>query len=138
LTAARDEVFEFDAQLKFPKQAGQDIRVAILSPDRELRSWLRDLCLQAGFGISDAAWDESARILIVDLDPFTQAVKAKLDRFQQQPGRGKILALKGMVSPEDPRQLQGEGVDAVLSKLTPAAQLLETVRRLSQGQEHGE
>jgi hypothetical protein len=137
LTAARDEVFEFDAQSRFPKPAGPGIWVAIHGPDRAWRTCLSDLCRQAGIGVFEDR-NTSAPLHIVDLDPFTPAMRSSLGQLQQREPSAKILGLKGLVFPEDRRELQAEGVQAVLSKLTPVGQILDTILMLGQGQQQGE
>jgi hypothetical protein len=136
LTAARDEVFEFDTQQQpFPKHQAAEIPVAILSPDRELRSWLSDLCRQGGL-VPEFQMEspDSPTIQIIDLDPFTQEMRDQIRRLKQQRPEARILGLLGLITPEVVREVQNEGVEAVLSKLTPAAQLLDRVLELAHPQ----
>jgi hypothetical protein len=138
LTAARDEVYEFDTQRKFPKRRGKDFAVSIISPDRELRSWLSDLCEQAGYVLADAGGIEQPQLLILDLDPLMEPIDAIIQKRMQQFPQARILALMGLVPEDFARRFEESGEGRVLSKLTPAAQLLEAIDQCAQGQWHGE
>ena len=134
LTAARDEVFEFDTQNKYPRHEGSEVRVAIHSPDRELRGWLSDLCSQAGLTVDSPPGESgSARIVIADFDPLTEATRVQLRAQRQNNPESKVVALLGLAPPEVIKDLETEGVAKVVSKLSPAAQILAEILEFAQG-----
>lgn len=138
LTAARDEVFDFDTDQKRPLAPREGITVAILSPDRELRQWLADLCREAGYSASSKNESMPADVLIVDLDPLTKATRDLLKKLKQEQPASRMVGLMGVVLPEDRNSLQNHVLVALLSKLTPVAGLLEAIREASHGFGPGE
>ncbi len=128
LTAARDEVFEFDTQHKYPTWQGPQRSVMIHSPDRRVGEWLSDLCRDAGLRVV-ASFEESETLDIVvwDLDPLTEEVQAEIRRQRQQHPEARWLGLMGLAPPEVVADLKSEGIDEVLPKLAPAAQILSQI-----------
>lgn len=138
LTAARDEVFEFDTAQKFPQAPREGITIALLSPDREFKSWLSDLCRQAGYKVASSKDNAPADLLIVDLDPLTNATREALEKLKQHEPTARLMGLMGIVLPEHRSSLEGHVLVALLSKLTPAAGILEAIREATHGQGPGE
>ena len=133
LTAARDEIFEFDNRLPFPQCSAANRTVSLRSPDREFQSWLADLCRSAGLSVSEAESGEPIDVGIVDLDPLTVEREEDLRALRQRHPHAKFLVILGLVHPEDHHRLETAGAAVVLSKLTPAAVLLGTIEQLSGG-----
>ena len=140
ITAAREEAFAFDRQSPFPKYADSEPKptMAIRSPDREWKSWMRDLCESGGWEEIAAEPETSPEVLILDLDPLTEATPAKIQSLKAQRPQSKIVGCLGLVYPEDRRELQAVGVDVLLSKLTPAAELLDAMGKAKSGINQGE
>ena len=130
LTAARDEIFEFDSRLPFPQFAAANRTVAVSSPDREFQSWLADLCQSAGLSVSNGRPGEPINVWIVDLDPLTQEREQHFQALRQQHPQARFLIILGIVHPEDHQRLETAGAGVVLSKLTPAAVLLDVIGQL--------
>jgi hypothetical protein len=133
LTAARDEVFEFDSAQRLPSAPGEGIAVAVLSPDKELAGWLADLCREAGYVVHSTQDNRPADVLIVDLDPVTPATRELLQRLKQEQPKSRMLGLLGIVLPQDRVSLSGNILVALVSKLTPAAEILRILKEASQG-----
>ncbi len=119
LTAARDEVFEFDTDRRFPHAPREGLTIGVFSPDKAYREWLSDLCRQAGYGVVSPKENMPKDVLIVDLDPFTDSTRERLERLKQANPKAWILGLKGMVLPEDQGMLPQRGAnDAPLETRT--------------------
>ncbi len=131
-TAAREEIFEFDTQRPLPRLLGELRVVTIIGPDRELTAWLSDLCESAGFQVKPLETETAPSVIVLDLDPLTETTKQRLGPLKTQHPTAKIVGLLGLVQAEDVRELRQAGADAVLSKLTPATQLLNEISRMSQ------
>lgn len=127
ITAAREEAFEFDYRSTVPKHSNPKATLTILSPDREWKSWMRDLCREGGLEWTDLEPGTSPEILILDLDPLTASTPAKIRSLREQHARSHIVGFLGLVNRADRKELQSLGVEVVLSKLTPPAELLATI-----------
>ena len=136
LTAARDEVFEFDTQHQpIPKYEGPPLPIMILSPDRELGSWLSDLCKEGGLvPVTETQANEPPALLLVDLDPITSRTPERIPSLKEQFPEARILGLMGWATADAVRDARRFGVEEVLSKLTPAAELLARIGAFAQGQ----
>jgi hypothetical protein len=132
-TASRDEVFEFDTAQKFPLAPEAGIKVCVLSPDKEFAAWLSDLCRQAGYQVIPMKDSLPVNVLIVDLDPLTNATKEEIQRFKEHQPTARLMGLMGILLPEDRVSPQSGVLVALLPKLAPAAEILNVVREASQG-----
>jgi hypothetical protein len=124
LTAARDEIFEFDrnAESELPPAAPMPIRIH--SPDRELRAWLQ--AMLRGHGYRTAASTETPAAVVWDVDPWNSETEAAL---LAAGGTLPIVALMGFARSEDVAALADCGVAAVIAKLAPQADLLRALEK---------
>ncbi len=149
LTAARDEIFEFDcpggekgdrsnlcvAPCGPSRQIGPvpffnpPRSIAVMTADSELRRWVGDLLRAAGHRILTATDDDVTPDAVVwDVDPWSDLVAGQLREFSAQNPKGTIVALAAFAHPEDVESLKACGVDTVLTKLTTHNDLLESLR----------
>ncbi len=135
LTAARDEIVEFENRSPFPQLASANRLIAVNSPDREFQAWLAGLCRSAGLSVMDfdVPLEDAAQhfdVGIVDLDPFTPEREHQFESLRQRHPEARFVIVLGIVYPEDHERLGKSGRAVVLSKLTPATVLLEVIGRL--------
>lgn len=137
ITAAREEAFAFDRQSLLPKHAGPTISTIILSPDREWKAWIRDLCQSGGLQPIEPEPGISPEILILDLDPLTSTTPATVQTWKAEYPHSLIVGCLGLVYPEDRQRFQEMGVAVLLSKLTPAVEILSTLLESQRGNGEG-
>ncbi len=134
LTAGRDEIFEFGSLIPFPHDSRGTLAVRIDIPDPALGSWLSDLCQAAGLAVVDAkpaGGGESIYAVIADRDPLTKDVEQQFADLRHRHPEAKFVVVLGIVYPEDHIRLESAGADVVLSKLTPSAEILGTLERIT-------
>lgn len=133
ITAAREEAFAFDRQAPLPKCMGH-LTALILGPDREWNTWMQDLCRTGGLDCIQDNSGTSPDLLILDLDPVTESTPAKIQSLRAQYPQSQSVGCLGLINPEDREEFQNVGVAVILSKLTPAAELLSAILETKLGQ----
>jgi hypothetical protein len=118
LTAARDEIFEFDCPL--PYEPFLEGPVLVKSPDGALRRSISSLLTTIRNPKSKI---QNPIAVVWDVDPCSEAVLSQLRNFSSQNRDVAVVALSGFAHPEDVQALRCCGADAVLTKLTAPAEL---------------
>ncbi len=127
LTASRDEIFAYDRPGHLP-QNGSQLPVAVFSPDFELRAWLTDLLIAAGYQSGSTDHPESPAAIVWDVDPLCEPTLAKIRDFRSHNPGIAIVALAAFAHPEDVQALKTCGADAVVAKLTTQTDLLDALQ----------
>ena len=149
LTAARDEVFEFDCldplpeQQESQKEKGNGRSVLVKSPDFALRESISCLLSAAGYWIpadsKDAASDPASTIrnpqsairnldaVVWDVDPWSDLVLLQLRDFSMQNPGAAIIALAGFAHAEDVQAARSCGADAIVTKLAAPLELVPSL-----------
>ncbi|MCH8829172.1 MAG: hypothetical protein IID45_06300 [Planctomycetes bacterium] len=128
LTGGRDEIFAFDDPGELPF-SGRKETIAILSPDRPLRTWIRDLLASAGYETRTEMIPGSPPAVIVwDADPLTSDRWKQFESLRSRHPSCPVVALMNMACPQDEAELRAHGIQRVVAKLAPQTELLRTIQ----------
>jgi hypothetical protein len=122
LTASRDESF---ARVYSPLTAAssRQLRVAVKTPDPAVRDWLNAWIRTLDWSVhSKLQTNPGPDVLIWDVDPWSADTAAEMGRFRRQCPQLPIVGLIGFARDHDTQQLQGCGVDSVLTKTSPMSE----------------
>ena len=131
LTAARDEVFEFDyrrpdsssvADAASLRSDSKSPTAAVISPDDPLAEMLRAQLAVRGHRLVTWPGEEVPGAILWDADPWDAAAAERLVEIRRQAPQSHIVALVGFERPELTRALRTSGADEVVWKLAPAWQ----------------
>lgn len=125
LTANRDECWE-SSFAAAPMSAGQQLGIAISSPDPAIAEWLEEALRTAGHRIESLS-HETADVLLFDADPWTAQRAEALAKILRQHHALPIVALTGYPRAAQQQALREAGVMSVLLKLAPLSELHRTL-----------
>lgn len=132
LTAARDEVYEFQTADKLPTTC-LPLLVHVDSPDRELGRCWRDLLTGAGHRVWSSGGNPPPDVVLYDADPPGPETLRRLRTLTEACPEAGIVAVAAMAHAEDVADLQSAGASAVVAKLTDRHTLLHAVRLAVRG-----
>jgi hypothetical protein len=132
-TASRDEAYDFDHPDRWKQRPpNATSRVSLHVRDFELARVLKDVLHEAGhdvvaqFGASEAVGRQVAAALW-DVDPWSEQTCAEISGFRERSPETAVVVLMGMPTADCVHALQNAGASAVVSKLTPLADVLGTI-----------
>ena len=123
LTASRDETYEFDYAVPFPKTTG--LRVRVNSPDLEYRRTLEAMLRAAGHHVIRQPNDDIPDVLLWDADPWSERLAGEIQDFHARHPHVAIVALMTFAHPEMIEAIKACGARNVVPKLTSHVTLLE-------------
>ena len=131
LTASRDETYEFDCAVRFPKTTG--FRVRVNSPDFQFRRTLEEMLLAAGHHVIRQQNDQLPDIVLWDADPWSERLAIEIQDFHARHPDVAVLALMTFAHPEMIEAIKACGAVNVVPKLTPHVILLDELEDVLSG-----
>ncbi len=135
LTASRDETYEFDCAVRFPKTTG--FRVRVNSPDFEFRRTLEEMLPAAGHHVIQQQNDEIPDVLLWDADPWREELAIEIQDFCARHPEVAVLALMTFAHPEKIEAIKSFGAVCVVPKLTFPVTLLGVLKDALSGSDIG-
>lgn len=136
LTASRDEIYQYDHHNDtlgsgVPlSPSGAAASVSIISPDTALKLCWKRLLEWAGYRVVPTHQPQQRPAAVLwDVDPWRPRTDAALRAFHAKHPAVAVIALMNLPYRDDERALLAAGVSAIVPKLAPHRQLLETLAR---------
>lgn len=120
LTAARDEIFQFDSA-EPPPPMPLGLNVAVVTPDAPLRRFLCDWLRT--FGCRVVPRCEEAAVILCDADPLDTQSDNTLQQLRSSCADATLIALTALAHPSDIERLTASGAAAVVAKLNLSSEL---------------
>lgn len=125
LTAGRDEIFLWESStlpLRLDEQ-GVALRICVFSGDRQYRRMLEELIRGWGGEIVAFSLQNTADVIVYDLDPWETVLDQLITRAEPVP----IIGMMGLAHPEMITAANLWGVRKVVTKLAPEADLFRAI-----------
>ena len=123
LTASRDETYEFDSAVPFPKTTC--FRVRVDSPDFQYRRTLEEMLRAAGHHVIRQPNDDTPEVLLWDADPWSEDLAIEIRDFHARHPDVAVVAFMTFAHPEMIAAIKACGAVCVVPKLTSHVTLLE-------------
>jgi hypothetical protein len=127
LTASRDETYEFDSAVGYPKTTA--LRVRVNSPDVQYRCTLEKILSAAGHHVIRQQHDDMPDVLLWDADPWSEDLGIEIQEFCVRHPNVAVLALLTFAHPELIEAIKACGAIHVVPKLASQTTLLEKTQR---------
>lgn len=131
LTAARDEVFEFEcAKAILNSQAVSKVPGTVVSPDPALRRMLTAAFTACGGRVLPESEAGGCRFVLWDADPWSPVRRQMLIDLRDRSPSAAIIAVVGLACASFTEELLAAGANRVIPKLAPLEQLAAALREL--------
>ncbi|EDL57699.1 ANTAR domain-containing protein [Gimesia maris] len=126
LTAGRDEIFLWESSILPLRLDGQGNapRISVISGDSQYRSMLEAQLRNWGCEIVTASHQNTADVIVYDLDPWDTVLDQLITRIEPAP----LIGMMGLAHPEIITAAKLWGVRKVVTKLAPEAELFHAIR----------
>ncbi|MCA9005357.1 MAG: hypothetical protein KDA70_08775 [Planctomycetaceae bacterium] len=134
LTAGRDEIFLWESSALPLRLDGEGIapRICVFSGDSRYCSMLEDQIRGWGGEIVTASLQDTADVIVYDLDPWESVLDQLINRTLTVP----VIGIMGLAHPEVIVAAKLWGVRKVVTKLAPGAELFHAIRSVCEFREH--